>query len=220
MDKTIALINKVGQRVFYNPTPLIDYDQLVRKSLGPNTYRGFHKVDKSLPGAKDAFEKVLIKNSKSIIDSLRAAKTQTDLDFLEIDICKTLKKELKKNIDNRQLNSFNKLRKPIDIVIEHIVAMGTDMASTRQKITKHLFLPLDSQMFKSNIVFSDKELSDLKLKRTFTFKDINDETHYYEIQDFLNKKSKTIGIENRIFLDLVWNDRYKSNGTNLFATNK
>jgi len=219
MDKTIASINKVGQQVFYNPKPLLDYDILVKKSLGPNTYRGFHKVDKSKSGSKEAFEKVLIDNSKFIIDTLLTAETEKELDTFEKEICKTLKKELKKNIDNRQLNSFNKLRKPIDIVVEHLISMGTDFASGRQKLTQHLFLPLDSQMFQSNFVFSDKEISELKIKRSFSFKDIVDEKHYYEIQSFLKEKAITVGVDNRIFFDLVWNDRYKSKGKNLFATN-
>jgi hypothetical protein len=47
MNKIISSINKAGQQVFYNPTPLYDYQILVIKSLGPNTYRGFHKIDKS-----------------------------------------------------------------------------------------------------------------------------------------------------------------------------
>ena len=38
MDK-IAEMNKVGQRIFYNPLPLLSYEILVKRSLGPNTYR-------------------------------------------------------------------------------------------------------------------------------------------------------------------------------------
>jgi hypothetical protein len=219
MDKKIASINKVGTQVFYNPKPLLNYDTLIKKSLGPNTYRGFHKVDKNRPGSKHAFEKVLFDNSKFIIKNLRAAKTEKDLDNLEKEICKILKKELKKNIDTRQLNSFNKLRKPIDIVIEHLISMGNEFSSVRKTLTEHLYLPLDSQMFQSTFVFSDKEIAELKIKRSFTFKDIVDDKHYYEIQSFLKQKAVAIGVSNRIFFDLVWNERYKSKGKNLFATN-
>lgn len=219
MDKIISAINKTGQQIFFNPQPLLPYDELVKKSLGANTYRGFHKVDKSKSGSKEAFEKVLIDNSRFIIDSLQNIKTEKELDSFEKEICKTLKKELKKNIDNRQLNSFNKLRKPIDIVIEHLVSMGSDFSTARKNLTPHLFLPLDSQMFQSTIVFSDKEAIELKIKRSFTFKDIVDEKQYNEIQIFLKNKANLIGVDNRIFFDLVWNDRYKSKGKNLFATN-
>ena len=219
MDNIIFLINKVGQQVFYNPIPLLDYDTLVKKSLGPNTYRGFHKIDKSKSGSKVAFEKVLINNFKFIVDTLLNTKTEKELDSFEKQIFDILKEELKNNINNKQLISFNKLRKPIDIVVEHFISMGSDFFSARQTLTKHLFLPLDSQMFQSRFVFSDKEISELKIKRSYTFKDIVYEKQYYEIQSFLKQKAVNVGIENRIFFDLIWRDRYKSNGKNLFLTN-
>jgi hypothetical protein len=218
MDK-IAEMNKVGQRIFHNPQSLLSYETLVKRSLGPNTYRGFHKIDKSKSGAKDAFEKILIANSNFIIDTLKVSKTEKELDTLENDICKALKEELKKNIRNEQLISFNKLRKPIDIFIEHLIAMETNFSSVRQNLTKHMFLPLDSQMFQSDFVFSDKERQELKIKKEFTFKDILEQSHYNEIQEFLKQKANLIGLENKIYFDLEWNDRWKSNGNNLFETN-
>ena len=218
MDNIIILINKVGQQIFQNPSPLADYETLALKSLGSNTYRGFHRIDKSKKGSKVIFEKILIENSKHIIDSIKKAKNEEDINTLEIQLCKELTSELK-NIKSSQLSSFNKLRKPVDIFIEHLVAMGNDFDNARQYLTKHLFLPLDSQMFKSNFVFSDKEMSELKIKRTYTFKDIEDENQYYDIQKFLRQKAIKVGISNRIFFDLIWNDRYKSAGKNLFETN-
>lgn len=218
MKNIIILINKVGQQVFHNPSPLVDYETLALKSLGSNTYRGFHRFDKSKKGSKEIFEKILIENSKYIIGSVKKAKNEKDIDHLESELCKILKSELK-NIKINQLNSFNKLRKPVDILIEHLVAMGNDFNNSRQSLTKHLFLPLDSQMFKSNFVFSDKEISELKIKRSYTFKDIEDENQYYEIQEFLRQKAIKVGISNRIFFDLIWNERYKSAGKNLFETN-
>jgi hypothetical protein len=80
-------------------------------------------------------------------------------------------------------------------------------------------LPLDSQMFKSDFVFSDNEITKLHLKRNFTFKDIDNQKQYSEIQNFLKEKAEKCGIDNRIFFDLVWNDRWNSNGNNLFETN-
>ena len=82
-----------------------------------------------------------------------------------------------------------------------------------------MFLPLDSQMFQSDFVFSDKERQELKIKKEFTFKDILEQSHYNEIQEFLKQKANLIGLENKIYFDLEWNDRWKSNGNNLFETN-
>lgn len=219
MDKKIMLLNKVGQQIFYNPSPLFDYESLVKSSLGPNTYRGFHKINKNKPGSKEIFEKILIDNSEFIIKTLKSIKSEKALNSFENEICLTLKADLKKNIDNNQLKSFNKLRKPIDILVEHLISMGSDFSTTREKLIQHLFLPLDSQMFQSSFVFSDSEISELNIKRSFTFKDIMDENHYYRIQQFLKEKANLIGIEQRIYFDLIWNDRYKSKGKNLFSTN-
>jgi hypothetical protein len=141
------------------------------------------------------------------------------IDDLENEICDLLENELKKNIKNKQLISYNKIRKPVDIFIEHVVAMEMSFSPVRQSLTKHLFLPLDSQMFQSDFVFSDKERLELKIKKGFTFKDIEVKSHYNEIQEFLKQKTSIIGLENKIYFDLEWNDRWKSNGNNLFETN-
>jgi len=215
----IDKINIIGEKVFYNPKPLIDYDMLIKKSLGPNTYRGFHKVDKAKPGSKDAFESVFLRNKTNIINTINQIVTENQLDEFEKNICDELFNELKKNIVKEQLTSFNKIRKPVDIVIEHLISMGKDFSVARNNLTKHLFLPLDSQMFQSEFVFNDSEIRLLQINRKYTFKDIKREDHYRIIQEFLKAKAKSIGIKCRIFFDLIWNERYNSKGLNLFETN-
>ena len=142
-----------------------------------------------------------------------------DIDCLEKKICSYLKVKLQKYIKNEQLVSFNKLRKPVDIFIEHLVSMGTDFTPVRARLTKLLFLPLDSQMFRSEFVFNDAEIAELGLRRTFTFQDITTEEQYCRVQQFLGEKAKKVGITHRVLFDLVWNDRFKTDGTNLFLTN-
>lgn len=218
MEEIIRKINETGDKVFFKPIPTFTYDQLVfeRKVLESNTYRWFHRRDKLQKGAKEAFDSVLKKEKQHIINSLINAKSEIDIDNLEIYLCKWLKEELKKNTKLYQLESFNKLRKPIDIVIEHLVAMGEEFNSVRQNLINYLFLPLDSRMFQSEIVFSDNEVKALKIKRCFSFKDIEEWNNYYKIQAFLKNKAKEIGIKNRIYFDLVWWNRYE-NDTNLFG---
>jgi len=212
-------INKTGRRVFYNPTTKLEYEFLAQKSLGPNTFRGFHKIDKIKPGSSHVFKSVLIENSQSIIKQLNNLKTEKELNDFSNELCKELLKGLKKNINNKQLASYNKIRKPVDIVIEHLVSMGEDFNQARERITKHLFLPLDSQMFQSEFVFSNSEIRKLNLSRRFTFKDIYEIEHYFTIQEYLKNKASKIGLEERIYFDLIWNNRYNSKGGNLFETN-
>lgn len=213
----ITTIKKLGKEIFFEKRKTHDYSTLINGVvLAPNTYRGFHKIDKSKPGAKEAFANVLNKNKDFIISELGKIKKEDDLNNIENEICKELKSVLKKNIDNRQLDSFNKLRKPIDIVIEHFIAMGSDFAGIKNLVTPFLFLPLDSQMFLSNFVFTDNEIKELNIKRAFTFKDITDKKHYYEIQEYLKIKAQKLGFENRIYFDFIWGDRYKKKSSEIF----
>jgi hypothetical protein len=214
----IKILKKIGTEVFFEKRKTFDYSTLTHGVvLGPNSYRGFHKIDKSKTGSKEAFETVFTKNKDFIITELKNVKNEKELDTIENEICKKLKSALKKNIDNRQLDSFNKLRKPIDIAVEHFIAMGDDFVEVKNIISPFLFLPLDSQMFLSNVVFSDSEIKELRIKRTFTFKDITDKQHYYEIQEYLKTKAQKLGIENRIYFDLIWGDRYKRKSSEIFT---
>lgn len=217
--RKINKINEVGNRVFLDPTPLLTYEELVQRSLGSNTYRGFHKVKKDSSGAACAFRSVLLRDKNFIINKIKNAKSRNNINDLVKEVCRRLHLELSENIREDQLASFNKIRKPMDIVIQHMVAMGEDFTKERGRLTKWLYLPLDSQMFQSDFVFSDAEAKSLNIKRNFTFRSIECENNYMEIQDFLEKKSKNIGLNHRIYFDLIWNDRYKSSGTNLFLTN-
>jgi hypothetical protein len=222
MHRIVTAINRVGRQVFHDPSPLLAYEDLARSSLGGSTYRGFHKIDntkKTSRGAKHVFEKVLKEKASYIIERLNASTTEAEIDELSRELCRSLQCDLKRYIQARQLDSFNKLRKPVDLVVEHLVAMGRDFSRARRHLSKHLFVPLDSQMFSSKLVFDDAELPALGIKRWFTFKDIEDESQYYVIQSFLKEKARRLGVQERIFWDLVWNERYKSKGKNLFATN-
>lgn len=218
MENVLNKTKTVGKRIFYNPNPLYSYEYLVQHSLSSNTFRGFHRIDKSKSGAGQVFRDVLNQQSNLITQSIINAKSETDIDLLSNELKTILKLELAKNTNNYQLQSFNKIRKPIDIVLEHMVSMFDGFAEVRQKIIPFLFLPLDSQMFMSTFVFSDLEIKELKLKRSFSFKDIWDKSKYQELQKFLKEKAEKLEID-RIFFDLAWNERYNSIGGNLFDTN-
>lgn len=219
MNDLVRRINETGERVFYNPRPLLSYYTLATDSLASNTFRGFHRIDKAKPGSKGVFDSIFIQNRDYVIKNIKKANTEENLNECENEICQKLIYGLKNNIVSSQLTSFNKIRKPVDIVFEHMVSMGEDFVDARKAIVKHLFLPLDSQMFQSDFVFSDTELTLMKIKRNFTFKDIESKEHYLHIQDFLKRKAEKLGLGARIFFDLIWNDRYTSSGTNLFGTN-
>ncbi|KAA8601348.1 hypothetical protein F0Z19_1075 [Vibrio cyclitrophicus] len=219
MQAQIKRMNEVGNMVFLTPTPLLSYEALVLKSLGSNTYRGFHRKNNNCLGASHTFRDVLNEKKDYLIHALNNLTSEVELNTLANELCSELIVELSKNIIPLQLQSFNKVRKPVDIVFEHFVAMGEDFAPARKTATRWLFLPLDSQMFQSEFIFTAQEAKSLDIKRRFTYKDIKTAQHYAEIQNFLKDKATKIGLKHRIYFDLVWNKRFESNGTNLFLTN-
>lgn len=218
MENILNKTKKVGERIFYHPNPQLSYEYLSQYSLSSNTFRGFHRIDKTKPGAGQVFRNILNQQSRFIIKTINNATKENDIDLLSNELVKILKFKLSKNINQHQLQSYNKIRKPVDIVIEHMVSMFEGFEKVRQKIIPFLFLPLDSQMFQSEFVFSDFEIKELRLSRNFTFQDIWDKSQYLEIQKLLNEKARKLEID-RIFFDLAWNERYDSNGGNLFDTN-
>lgn len=219
MQAQIKRTNEVGDTVFLAPTPLLSYEELVLKSLGSNTYRGFHRKNNNCLGASHTFRDVLTKKKDYLIHALNNLASEMQLNTLANELCSELIVELSKNIKPSQLQSFNKVRKPVDIVFEHFVAMGEDFAPARKTVTSWLFLPLDSQIFQSEFIFTTEEAKVLGIKRSFTYKDIKTAQNYAEIQNFLKDKAAKIGLNHRIYFDLVWNKRFESNGTNLFLTN-
>lgn len=212
-------MNEVGDTVFLTPTPLLSYEELVLKSLGSNTYRGFHRKNNNCLGASHTFRDVLAKKKNYLIHALNNLTSEIELNKLANELCSELIVELSKNIKPLQLISFNKVRKPVDIVFEHFIAMGEDFAPARKTATPWLFLPLDSQIFQSEFIFTTEEAKALGIKRRFTYKDIETAQHYTEIQNFLKDKATKISLNHRIYFDLIWNKRFESNGTNLFLTN-
>jgi hypothetical protein len=146
-----------------------------------DTYRGFHRTDKKTDGAKVAFTSVLRSKKDDIIRSLSKIRNEDELTELENEMGESVRMVLHKTIRKDQLDSYNKIRKPLDIFFEHLVSMEEDFGSIRRKITPFLFLPLDSWMFKSPEVFPDEELEALQIKRNFSFQDIVKPGHYFKI---------------------------------------
>jgi len=192
-------------------------------AVGTNTFRGFHKINKDRPGAADIFKSFFIKEKISICSKLRMVNHYIELHTLENDICNDINGMLK-NFKREMFLSYNKLRKPIDLYFEHIISMAKEMNEEREKLVSCLFLPLDSQMFANSTLFTDGDLKAYQVTRKSTYQDVRDEHTYCELQNIVRRKAEDITIKtgqafNPIYFDLLWNDRYKSSGRNLFETN-
>jgi hypothetical protein len=229
-----GLIEK-GESIFIKSQKLYSYDSIINGcivssasgkvekmyAVAQNTWRGFHKLDKEGIGSKDIFVPYFNKNRETIISQLKCIKTVEELEEFQDKITKQLKDMLMKCIKNNMLNSYNKVRKPVDLYIEHIVSMAEEFTvDERERLVPLLFLPLDSQIFASEYIFSDKELYSFGLKRGSTFQDVKSSKIYKAMQkSLLEKSAKIQGNFHRIYFDFFWNERYKKSGDNLFETN-
>lgn len=233
----LNLIISKGQEIFLFPSQTYSYNSIINGcdvlsqsgryekmyAVARNTWRGFHKIDKSGIGAGNVFMEYFSHNKNTIISNLKEISDGSQLDTLEDSICQDLKGKLH-NIRQDMLLSYNKIRKPVDLYIEHIVAMSDELEGYRGKLSKFLFLPLDSQMFQSPYLFTDTELYRYNLGRNSTFKDIFSRNQYIKLQEILLGKADTIAMElpqpfYRIYFDLLWNERYCKESSNLFLSN-
>lgn len=180
--------------------------------------------------SKQSFEQVCENAFQNILSCLRI--THADIE----ETVKLLPVPPKRNPPS--LNSYNRVRKIIDLYIEHIVAMTNDLTSNdRRNIVPLLSLPLDSQIFSDPDIFSDAELIQCKLSRKWNNERSNFsapgygalklKSDYFFLQNNLIKKCDTLEVPSPffpIYFDLKWSrkdniPRYCSQGNNLFETN-
>jgi hypothetical protein len=232
-----ALIEK-GGLIFLEPKPLYSWDDIVlgcavaRKkgsmrsmaAVSKNTWRGFHKISKVGKGASDVFNSYFVGNKDTVIGYLEGIRNKEELDKIENFICEEIREELRKNIKHEQLNRYNKVRKPIDLYIEHLVAMSEELDVKRPNLIPLLSVPLDSWILASPVCFTSDQLSEVSVYRGAPFSEVRTELQYRMLQGFLRERANEISHQSKavfhpIYFDLLWSDRYMRWGGNLFETN-
>jgi hypothetical protein len=226
-----------ADQVFLRPSPLYSWDEIVSGApvrsesggvrqmfaVGQNTFRGFHRINKACPGAKKEFIDYFLEQKAILISALSAVRTRDELNRLSNHICEGLRAKLY-NSSPAQLKSYNKVRKPIDLYIEHLAATAVELDDVRAKLAPLLFLPLDSQILAHPGLFTVQELEAHGLSRASTYKDVATESMHAALQTLLIQKAEVVAKARRrpfhvIYIDLIWNGRYDNWGGNLFETN-
>lgn len=226
-----------ADKVFLHPSPKYLWNEiisgtLVRSQTGgtrkmfavaQNTFRGFHRVNKACPGAKEGFINYFLSQHVTLIQELSSVNTIDDLKKLSNNLCEGIRTNLS-NCSSTQLKAYNKVRKPVDLYIEHLVAMAVELGKVRARLVPLLFLPIDSQILAYQGIFTDHELNDNSLSRGSTYRDVTSERAYLALQALLSQKAMAISEARHrpfhcIYFDLIWNERHKNWGGNLFETN-
>jgi hypothetical protein len=205
--------------------PVQDQSGSVRSipAVGQNTFRGFHKLDKGGPGSKETFVGYFLANQNRLLKDLSKVETAESLHRLSNRICSELTEELS-NISPDQLRGYNKVRKPVDLYLEHLVSMARELEAHRSTLVPLLSLPLDSWILDHTAIFSEEQLRGLGLARGLSFGDIKTEKTYCALQATALANAQKVGLQLRasfhpIYYDLFWNDRFRNWGFNLFETN-
>lgn len=234
---TLQKVIERAESIFLTPRPQYSWKGIVtgvevRKPHGgtqklaavsQNTWRGFHKIDKDCPGAAEGFRGYLLDNAAQLAQELSQVQSVTDLDALADRVREAMQARLT-NIRPTMLGSYNKIRKPLDLYFEHEVAMASELADVRSRLTPWLRLPLDSQMFQLPLLFSDRDLQRLHLSRQSTYQMVGSTDQYYALQQIVSDRAGEFSVIagrdfHPIYFDLWWNERYCRSGGNLFEMN-
>lgn len=230
---TINYLNK-AEKIFFCPITTYPWNEIVsgtiinthnhgkinKAAVNQNTFRGFHRINKECSGAKNVFVEYFISQRNIFVKELKTVGNIENLNDLSDLACREIRNKLT-NIIPKQLQSYNKVRKPVDLYIEHLVAMAVELEEVRMRLVPLLFLPLDNQILAFQGLFTDQELKQNNLTRTSTFKDITSKNIYIDLQNSLSLKGMTIqnirhNSFHRIYFDLLWNNRFNYPGGNLF----
>lgn len=226
-----------AKRVFLNPEPLYDYNSIVQGcsvkdnennglstmyAIDRSIWRGFRKVDEYEDGAKYIYVQYFLDNKVKIIDKLMNINTVNELNKFSNELCSELHDLLSNNVLADKL-VYNRIRVPVDLFIEHVVAMARELSECRKKLVPLLFVPLDEHSIKN--CFQEKDLFKNSYKFISTIGDIDSPEEYDRLQDILFNKAKARSKElgqpyYRIYSEMLWHDRFKDTvGGNLFETN-
>ena len=229
---------QLAEQVFLHPQPTYPWNNIVSgvvvngtemHAVSRNTWRAFHRVNKPGPGAKDVFIPYFTQapGATALIQQLSQVATVENLDHLANSICDHLRHRLiNGNIKPHQLepNKYNKLRKPVDIYLEALVSMATELTPHRARLTPLLRVPLDTWIFGHPLLLTEPMLRAAGLNRGSGFGELKQEADYIQLQSALQTLARQCAAElqrpfHPIYFDLLWGNRYTRNGGNLFQLN-
>ncbi len=233
-----AKLGSRGAEIFIRPSVSYTWKDIIlgcsipgkaksQRAVAANTWRRLHRKDRNDPkclGPSKIFIPYFLDNKIKLLDKITTVKGQEDYHSALNDIRLDLLPELRHHIKQGVLLSYNSVRKPIDLYMEHLVAMAKDLSSYRDKLVPLLYLPLDKDIMGRPECFSEEELWRNGIRRGDGYTYVRTEASYLDLQSSLAHRcarlSKMAGnIVYPIYLDLLWNQRLTKPGSSLFEIN-
>lgn len=241
-----AELAEKGERVFCEPAVLYSWEEIIEgapvrrpdgtietmRAVAFNTFRGHTRIDKSRPGSSEVFPPYFLTNRDRLLSGLEQVRDREDLHRLLNEVCEDIRSRMTNIVDSVRA-SFNSVRKPVDLYVEHLVAMAREVSpEVRRRLVPLLFLPLDSVMLGPIEIpgqpllhlFDPATLARYRLSRRSSYGHIRSETAYKALQAEVDAKCRELSDRcgrpfHPVYLDLLWGERYLHTGQNLFELN-
>lgn len=241
-DDKIKKALKVAASVFLNPSILYRYEDIIRgvqigsirkKAVNVNTTQAFGKkmtygnFGENKYKAMDLCDEFFIYQKNKIINKLTTyIRTREQMDELGQELYTGLKEALLKYSTLELLDeSYNRIRKVVNLYLEHIVAMAEEISNdTRRILVPLLSMPIDSWIIGEDSVFDSIDLHQWGLTRKSTYGEIRRKEVYDSMQQYLQEKAEKISKSLKIqfyviYFDMFWNERWKGIEGHLFGQN-
>lgn len=242
-SKEISILKQALQSaeiIFLNPSVIYQYEDIIRgvpvngtrkKAVNLNTTQAFGKkltygnFYENKKKAMEVFDNFFLSQKERIINELHShIRTREAMDAFEYELYMSLQKKLLVYSTPSLIEeSYNRIRKIVDLYLEHIVSMASEIESeTRKLLAPLLFLPVDSWIIGNELIFDNKSISKWGLTRKSSFGSVRKKAVYDEMQRYLVEKAKEISRLLKaefhvIYFDVFWGNRLKTPGGNLFS---
>ena len=226
--------------VFLNPSVTYKYEDIIqgvqvnnvqKKAVNTNTTMAFGRkliygnFGENKNKAMKVCDEFFVSQKARIIDELIThIRTKEQMDKFGHELYTGLKEALLpySTLDLLE-ESYNRIRKVVNLYLEHIVAMAEEIDSdTRRILVPLLSMPIDSWIMKEETIFESNSLNYWGLTRKSKYGEIKRKEIYDDMQSNLEKKadiiSKSFEIQFYvIYFDMFWKERWKGLEGNLFG---
>lgn len=229
-----------AETIFLNPSALYKYEDIIKgvtvngtikKAVDLNTTQAFGKkltygnFYDNKKKAMEVCDEFFLSKKDRIINELNShIQTKEAMDAFEHELFMGIQESLLAYTTPTLIEeSYNRIRKAVELHLEHIVSMASEIDSeTRKLLTPLLFLPIDSWIIKNELIFDSKSIYCWGLTRGSSFGKITKKTLFDDMQRYLEKKANEISIVlgtefHVIYFDVFWKNRLNMPRGNLFG---
>ncbi|WP_065077978.1 hypothetical protein [Clostridium ragsdalei] len=229
-----------SETIFLKPSVLYKYEDIIRgvtvngtqkKAVNLNTTQAFGKkltygnFYENKKKAMEVCDEFFLSRKYRIINEIHShIRTKEAMDTFEHELYMNLQEALLAYTTPTLIEeSYNRIRKVVELYLEHIVSMASEIDNeTRKLLTPLLFLPIDSWIIKNESIFDNESIYRWGLTRGSSFGEIRKKPLFDDMQRYLVKKaneiSMVLGAEFYvIYFDIFWNNRLSMPGCNLFG---